>query len=198
MALIRPVMPFALDRNFGHACNEAIAEMPDGAWAVVLDHDCMFTTPHWYAQIEEAIACRPKAGAFAVVTNRIASPWQRVQEGVIAGDNIYRHREIGEMRRTKYRSLLDITCTKGFGGVVTVVNRDAWMECGGYAPGLFCIDHSLHFRMVDKGRRIYLMEGLYVYHLRATSSQRGPQEPKWKECPCRGPETMPSDRVALC
>lgn len=196
--LIRPVMPFARDRYFGRACNETIAEMPEGSWAVVIDHDCMFTTPHWYAQIGEAIACRPDAGAFAVVTNRIASPWQRVQEGVIAGDNIHRHREIGEMRRTRYRSLLDITCTKGFGGVVTVVNRDAWKECGGYADEMFCADHSLFFRMIDHGRRIYLMEGLYVYHLRASSSKPGPQEPKWKDCRCRGAETYPTERILLC
>lgn len=189
-------MPFAADRNFGRACNETIAEMPDGAWAVVIDHDCMWTTPHWYGQIAEAISCRPDAGAFAVVTNRIASPWQRAAEGVIAGDDIKRHRQIGEARRAR-RTLLDITCTKGFGGVVTVVNREAWAECGGYADGLFCVDHSLHFRMVDAGRRIYLIEGLYVYHLRATSSKPGPQEPKWKECRCRGQETMPTERIAL-
>lgn len=198
MGVIRAVMPFARDRNFGRACNEMIAEMPDGAWAVILDHDCMFTTPHWYAQIEEAIACKPDAGAFAVVTNRIASPWQKAPEGAAVGDDILAHRALGEARRMK-RTLLDVTCTKGFGGVVTVVNREAWQECGGYADGMFCIDHSLFFRMVDKGRRIYLIEGLYVYHLRATSSQRGyVQEPKWKGCRCRGAETYPTERILLC
>lgn len=191
-------MPFAPDRNFGRACNEAIAEMPDGAWAVILDHDCMFTTPHWHAQIAEAIACRPDAGAFAVVTNRIASPWQKAPEGVSLGDDVTQHRAIGEARRAR-RTLLDITCTKGFGGVVTVVNREAWKECGGYYDdAMFCVDHSLHFRMIDHGRRIYLIEGLYVYHLRASSSRRDvPQEPKWKDCRCRGAEVAPSVRVSI-
>ena len=195
--LIHPVMPFAPDRNFGGECNRTMAALPEGAWAVIMDHDAMWTTPHWFAQIEEAIAAKPEAGAFAVVTNRIASPWQRVQEGVIAGDNIHRHREIGEMRRTKYRTLLDITCTKGFGGVATVLSKAAWAETEGYADGLFCVDHSVFFRTKAAGRRSYLIEGLYVYHLRATSSKSGPQEPKWTECPCRGPETMPSERIAL-
>lgn len=189
-------MPFALDRNFGRACNEALALLPAGAWGVILDHDCMFTTPHWFAQIEEAIACRPDAGAFAVVTNRIASPWQKVPESVLLADDIHNHRKLGEKRRA-VRTLLDITCTKGFGGVVTVVNRDAWAQTDGYADAMFCADHSLFFRMVERGRRVYLIEGLYVYHLRASSSKPGPQEPKWKECPCRGPEQMPRERITL-
>lgn len=193
---IFPVMPFALDRNFGRACNETLAMLPAGSWAAIIDHDCMFTSPHWFAQMHEAIACKPDAGAFAVVTNRIASPWQKSTEGVAAGDDIHAHRKIGEARRG-VRTLLDITCTKGFGGVVTLVNRDAWAETAGYADGLFCIDHSIHFRLIEKGRRIYLIEGLYVYHLRASSSQRGPQVPKWLDCPCRGIEVQPRERVAL-
>lgn len=191
------VMPFDVDRNFGRACNEAIALLPAGAWAAILDHDAMFTTPHWFAQMQEAIAFRPDAGAFAVVTNRIASPWQKAPEGVDAGDDVIRHRKIGEARRS-CRTLLDITCTKGFGGVVTLVSRDAWEEAGGYADGLYCVDHSLFFRTVAKGRRVYLIEGLYVYHVRASSSARPPAPgAKWADCPCRGPETMPRERITL-
>ena len=194
--MIYPMMPFARDRNFGRACNEFLALPPPGSWGVIIDHDCMFTTPHWYAQMEEAIACRPDAGAFAVVTNRIASPWQKAPETALLGDDIRAHRQAGEARRAK-RTLLDITDTKGFGGVVTLVNRDAWAETEGYADGLFCVDHSLFFRLRQRLRRIFLIEGLYVYHLRATSSKSGPQEPKWKDCPCRGPEPMPRERVNL-
>lgn len=195
--MIIPFMPFHRDKLFGRACNEAMALLPPGAWGVILDHDAMFTTSHWFAQIEEAIACRPDAGAFAVVTNRIASPWQRVPEAVLLADDILAHRKLGERRRA-VRTLLDITGTKGFGGVVTVVNRDAWAECGGYYPdAMYCVDHSLFFRLRDRGRRVYLIEGLYVYHLRASSSKPGPQVPKWAECPCRGAEPTPRERVAL-
>lgn len=194
--MIYPMMPFDRDRNFGRACNEFLGLLPAGSWGVIIDHDCMFSTPHWYAQIAEAIACKPDAGCFAVVTNRIASPWQLATETVRLGDDIRAHRKAGEARRER-RTLLDITETKGFGGVVTVVNRDAWAETEGYADGLFCVDHSLFFRMREKGRRIYLIEGLYVYHLRASSSLPGKQEPKWKDCPCRGYETPPRERIAL-
>lgn len=189
-------MPYSPTRNFGGACNEAMALLPADGWGVIIDHDCMFTTPHWFNQIAEIIAFKPDAGAFAVVTNRIASPWQRAPEAASAGDDIWKHREIGEARRAR-RSLLDISATKGFGGVVTVVSKRAWAECGGYADALFCVDHSLFFRTIAKGRSVYLMENVYVYHLRATSSRPGPQVPKWADCKCRGAETMPSTRIQL-
>ena len=34
-----PMVPFALDGNLGRAYNEAVALLPDDAWAVFLDHD---------------------------------------------------------------------------------------------------------------------------------------------------------------
>lgn len=191
-------VPWARDKNLGRACNEAMARVPDGGWGVLLDHDVMFTTAAWFAQIEEAIACRPDAGAFCVVTNRIASPWQRAPEGEAAGDSLSRHYAVGENRR-KRRTLLDITCTKGYGGVVQAVNKAAWQECGGYADGMFCVDHSAFFRMRAHGRRIYMIEGLYVIHRRVSSDGLRviPPELKWQDCPCRGPEAMPSERIAL-
>jgi len=188
--------PFAEDRNFGAECNHYLAMAPAGSWVAILDHDIFWGTGRYHELMCEAIAARPDAGAFAVVTNRCASPWQR-SPGAPSTDNIHEHRRHGELCRTSRRTLTDITDTKGFGGVVTLVNRDAWAETEGYADGLFCIDHSLFFRMRDKGRRIYLMDGLYVYHLRETSGAPGRQEPKWKDCPCRGREEMPTERIAL-
>lgn len=191
-------LPFARDLNLGRACNEAMERVPDGGWGVLMDHDIHLTTPHWFAQIEEAIACRPDAGAFCVVTNRIASPWQQAPEGVAAGDSLEAHYRVGA-ERLKHRTLLDVTCTKGYGAVLHAVNKDAWRECGGFADGsLLCCDHSIFFGMKAKGRRIYMLENLYVYHRRVTSSARQTVPlPKWEACPCRGAETMPTERITL-
>ena len=189
--------PFDLDRNLGRAYNEAMRLLPEDGWSIFLDHDMMLTTPHWYAQIGEAIASRPHAGAFTAVTNRIASPWQRAEEVDQANHDVAYHRAIGEARRAR-RTLLDITCTKGFGGVVTVVSKEAWREAGGYAEGMYCVDHSLFFRLKDRGRRVYMIEGLYVYHWRGSSGARQPLEaPKVADCRCRGAEQMPTERVEL-
>lgn len=189
-------MPFALDLNLGDACNRAMNTVPEDGWCCLIDHDMMFTTPHWYAQLCEAAAFLPDAGAFTCVTNRIASPWQKAEE-VVDCDDIAYHRRIGEARRTR-RTLLDITSTKGYGGVLTLLSKAAWREAGGYSDGMYCVDHSIFFRLVARGRRVYMLENLYVYHFRGSSSRRPPlSAPKVAGCPCRGPEQAPREHVAL-
>lgn len=192
---IRTMVPFRLDANLGRAYNEEMERLPDGDWAIFLDHDAMPMTRFWFAQFDEAIAFRPDAGAFAVVTNRIASPWQRA--GDPDSNDIARHRRFGA-EQAKIRTLLDISETKGFGGVMFAVSKEAWRAAGGFAEGLGCVDHSLHFALRRIGRPVFLIEGLYVFHWRHFG-ERDPTTvfPKAPDCPCRGPEEEPTRRLRL-
>lgn len=195
MPPIFPMVPFRIDKNLGRAYNDAMALLPAGAWAIFQDHDAMPTTPHWFAQFSEAIERLPDAGAFVACTNRIASPWQRVGDEL--GNDIAAHRRFGEERRA-LRTLLDISDTKGFGGVMFATSKQAWQEVGGFADGLGCVDHSLHFGLQRIRRRAWMIEGLYVFHWRhfgepdPTSSA-----PKAAGCQCRGREIMPTIRIEL-
>lgn len=194
---IFPMMPYALDRNLGAAYNACMALVPDNAWIVFQDHDMMPTTREWFRQIAEAIAVVPDAGAIVAVTNRIDAQWQRAQEADPDSHDIGYHTAIG-LQRLKRRTLLDITDTKGFGGVMFAVSKAAWRDAGGFADGLLCVDHSLHFGLQRAGRRVYLHEGLYCYHRRrAFVGPLPPDTPRAKNCPCRGPEPTPTERVTL-
>ena len=190
------MVPFRTDKNLGRAYNEAMGLIPEGDWAVFLDHDAMFTTPKWHAQITEAIEAFPDAGAFVGCTNRIASPWQRVG-GNDRTHDIAWHRKLGA-ERAKLRTLLDISQTKGWGGVCFAVSKAAWLAVGPFADGLGCVDHSLHFALQRAGKPVYMIEALYLFHWRhfgepdPTSSA-----PKAPDCPCRGPEIEPTVRVTL-
>ncbi len=189
--------PFALDRNLGRAYNDAMALLPDDGWAVFIDHDAMNTTREWFRLIAEAIAFKPDAGAFVAVTNRIDCAWQRAQETDRENHDIGYHTRIG-LARLKRRTLLDITDTKGFGGVCFALSKAAWREAGGFADGLLCVDHSIHFGLQRTGRRIYLLEGLYVYHRRRAFVGPLPEDtPRAEHCPCRGPESLPTVRLTL-
>lgn len=194
--MIVPMMPFRPDMNLGKAYNEAMALVPDGGWSVFLDHDMMLTTKAWFHQFEEAIGARPDAGAFVAMTNRIASPWQQI--GDANNHDLVQHRRFGR-ERLQVRTLLDISQTKGWGGVLFAVSKEAWQAVGGFADGFGCVDHSLHFGLQRIGRPVFLIEGLYVYHWRHAMGETDTTElaPKAKGCPCRGPERMPTDRLAL-
>lgn len=192
-------VPFRTDANLGRAYNDFMQLLPLEAWAVFVDHDAMMTTGKWHAQLCEAIAFKPDAGAFVAMTNRIASAWQRTPNVPSNNNDIAWHRRIGA-ERLAVRTLLDITETKGFGGVMFAVSKAAWIEVGGFADGLGCVDHSLHFKLQRAGRRVYLIEGLHVYHWRhAGPGEQDPTSlfPKAPDCPCRGAEQQPTDRILI-
>lgn len=195
--MILSMTPYALDRNLGRAYNEAMIRLDPGDWAVFLDHDAMHTTRDWFPVIHEAITFKPDAGAFVAVTNRIDAPWQRAEEADRENHDIGYHTKIG-LERLKRRTMLDITETKGFGGVCFALSVQAWARVGGFADGLLCVDHSIHFRLRDQGLRIYLLENLYCYHRRRAFVGPLPKDtPRAVNCPCRGEEPLPTVRIPL-
>jgi GT2 family glycosyltransferase len=196
--VIHTMTPFAEDRNLGAAYNAEMARLPEGHWALFVDHDAMLgLTRDWYRVVREAIAFRPDAGSFVAVTNRIDAVWQRAQEVDPENHDIGYHTRIG-LARLARRTLLDITETKGFGGVAFALSKAAWQAAGGFADGLLCVDHSIHFRLRAAGRRIYLLENLYVYHRRRAFIGPLPDDtPRAADCPCRGPEPTPTTRLSL-
>lgn len=192
------MMPFSLDRNLGAAYNDAMALIPEDGWACFLDHDMMLTTRDWYRQLVEAIEFKPEAGLFTAVTNRIGAKWQRADEASRGNHDIRYHRDIGNKRLVEKRSLLDVTDTKGFGGVLMCLSKQAWRDAGGFADGLLCVDHSIHFGLQRAGRRIYLLESLYVYHWRRAFGDDLPDDtPRAENCPCRGFEKLPTVHIPL-
>lgn len=185
---IQVITPYSCDYNLGAAYNKAMLSVPDDGWGCLLDHDIMFTTRTWYRQLEEAIAVQP-AGSFTAGTNRIRSKWQTV---AVSGDDIGHHRRIGESMAAK-RTLLDVTDTAGWGGVLMLVSKASWRAAGGFPDGLFCVDHLFHFALKAAGRRVWLIEGLYVYHWRGSSAdpalfgnaKHHAVQADGSPCPCR-------------
>jgi len=195
MTSLVAMTPWRDDANLGLAYNLAMGRLGADEWALFVDHDAMPTTALWHRQFREAIEFRPDAGAFVAMTNRIASSWQRC--GDSESNDVAHHRRIGA-ERAKVRTLLDISGTKGWGGVAFAVSRQAWADVGGFADGLGCVDHSLHFGLQRIGRKVWLVEGIYYYHWRHFREPDPTSKlPKAANCPCRGPETLPTQRITL-
>jgi GT2 family glycosyltransferase len=177
--MILTAVPFSRDRNLGRAYNDVMGLVPDGGWACLLDHDMMFTTPNWYSQLEAAIDYDPR-GAYTCVTNRIASAWQRAPSSRDFDDDYREHRALGDkIFNEKQGVYTDVTETPmGWGGVMMLLSKDAWLEVGGFVNGMMCVDHVMHYALRTAGRRIYCIDGLYAYHFRGTSSTNA-----WKTMP---------------
>lgn len=189
--MILVTVPYAEDLNLGRAYNEAFGLVGPDDWLCLLDHDMQFTTPLWRRQLREAVAVEPD-GCFTAITNRMASRWQVAPEAP-RGDDMLQHRAIGQ-QRLKVRTLLDVTDTQGWGGVLMLVSKRAWLDAGGFVDGLLCVDHMFHYALRGAGHKVWLIESLYVYHFRGTSgAKRLPpatvphaRDPRTgKGCPCR-------------
>lgn len=190
--------PFSLERNLGQAYNAEMARLPEDGWACFMDHDMMFTTRAWYGQLVEAIEFMPGAGIISAVANRIGAHWQRADRVDRNNHDIAYHRKIGHARLLSSRTLLDVTDTKGIGGVVLCLSKATWRDAGGFVDGILCVDHQMHFAVRRTGRRIYLLESLYVYHWRRAFGDELPDDtPRAADCPCRGAEPEPTLRIPL-
>lgn len=202
--MIFVAMPYADDMDLGAAYNAVFELLPDDAWACLLDHDMAFTTGRWRIQLDEAIRAQPR-GTFTAMTNRMSARWQVAPESAQARDDFALHRRVGQAR-LRVRTLLDVTDTQGWGGVLMLLSKRAWARAGGFASGLLCVDHMMHYALKADGERVWCIEGLYVYHVRGTTGGPrlpGPEVPHARDrsgrgCPCRGvPHGEPSRRVRL-
>lgn len=198
--MIYTAMPFSPEMNLGAAYNDFMRLLPsDDDWAVFLDHDAIWTTREWYRQIGDAIRTVPDAGMITAIASRGWQKWQWTGQQPDNHDMAW-HRKVGTAR-LETKTLLDVTAASGIAGVVMVIQKRKWAQVGGFPDGMYCVDHAIHFKMADAGYRVYVHEGLYVYHWRRANGDAPPREaPTVKGCRCiakRFRERPPSVRVAI-
>lgn len=184
--MIQTFIPWREDTNLGAAYNEAMEMLPEDGWAVLLDHDVMFTTFEWHRQIDRAIAAEPY-GSFTGVTNRIFCPWQKAREADQNNHDILYHRALGEARLSN-RYLTDVTDATGaygWGGYIMILSKAAWRDAGKFVDGQLCVDHQMHFALRRAKRRVFLIEGLYIYHYARGRGEQYQAKTLAATCECR-------------
>ena len=160
-AQIVTFIPYADDRNLGRACNECMALLSEDGWGVLLDHDAVFTTPEWHRQLTAAITQYPE-GCFTVKTNRARYPYKVRAIGQNNHDMAY-HRQVGKEMLAN-QTLTDVTDEREPNGMCIILSKQAWREVGGFAEGMHYVDRLMWMALKLTGRRIYLVEGVYMYH----------------------------------
>lgn len=176
--MILTAIPYAPDWNLGAAYNAVMESLPPHGWACLLDHDAMFTTSVWYRQLEDAIEREPH-GTFTAMTNRIGQGadqrWQKV-EGVDQDcHDIAFHRQIGQ-EMIEIPRLLDVTDEYYFmAGVMILISKESWKAMGRFKDGLRGVDYAAHIALKKAGRRVFCIQGLYVYHWKRGDGSKFPK-----------------------
>lgn len=141
-------------------------------WGLLLDHDAAFTTRSWYRVVERAVASRPDAGMFVAKTNRLRprrSGWQ-MHGDPNCHDMVELHR-VGMELEDRYGSQVrDVTTDeirksrRPASGFFMCIQKRTWDEMGGAPSGFRGVDYQIHQRIEALGKRIYLLEGVLMYH----------------------------------
>ena len=166
------------DKDLAWAYNECMRLLPnDDDWACFIDHDAMFTTPDWYPQMEVIIEANPEYSCFTVAANRVYADWQMPMGVNSINHDIRYHRKIGaELQAKNGNKVVDVTVCSDLpappaksplSGVVMLYKKSAWKEVffRSLEPKrLTGIDNLLHLDLRDRGYKVGLMCGVYVYH----------------------------------
>lgn len=160
--------PFNLNKNIGKAYNEAMSLLSEGNdWGCLLDGDTMFLTSNYGKQISDIIENykeNKNIGILTCLTNRIGNPYQRYN-GIINEDpNIKNHIKIAlKLQKEKYLDLLEIPRT--ISGHMMLIPKWVWEEAGGFdEEGILQIDNKFSKKILLMGKKIYLMQGIYIFH----------------------------------
>ena len=160
-----PYCPRSAGTNLGFAYNELMGRLRDDDWACFIDHDACFTTSDWYAQLEEVTTDLPEPCVLTATTNSVGSRWQLVPGVDRDNHAMDYHRRVGHaVQSASRRALRDVTHESLMSGVVIFLSKKTWSLLGGFADGFLGVDNAIHQAARDCGCRVYLMEGVYVYH----------------------------------
>jgi GT2 family glycosyltransferase len=160
--LIEVRVPFDPGRNLGGAYNEAMRTVQD--WVLFLDDDVFLRTqPAWYDIAVHAIQKAPNAGLLTCVTNRIGCPQQRCVDAP-KGDDMAEHIEFARRRFAMFGYTVNELPHAKPSGMLMLTSKRAWERCGGFQEGFLGVDNAYAQAIRNAGMKVYLMEGLYVYH----------------------------------
>ena len=160
-----PYCPKEKGQDLGFAYNTFMEMIGEDDWACFLDHDAMFTTSDWYHQLEEIIESKPDAGLFTCNTNRIGNPHQKPFNIHQDNHDIRFHRKVGsDIQRSRRLVLRDVTDGQLISGVMLLLSKKTWKACGGFKAGFLSVDNDIHSKVKSLGKKVYIMDGVYVYH----------------------------------
>jgi len=162
---VRIVKPYSITKNLGQAYNEAMSRIPDGDWACLMDYDCMFLTPDC-GQILHTYANKfQDAGLLTCYTNRIhPSATNQLLEGVF-NENLSIDYHIALAERQKRNLYCATELKKEVSGFLMMIKKETWNEVK-FREGIGCLGVDNHYcwDLMAKGKSIYRMDGLYVWH----------------------------------
>lgn len=161
-------IPYHPNRHLGTCYNRIMGS--SNGWVLFFDHDVFLLNPNWYKIcLDATIKLGHDAGWITCRTNRVGCLQQRVSIRKDTDDLKYHYRiskriwekhgdESVEMQRM-YKKKLSLPS-----GFFMLTHKKAWQDIGGFREGFIGVDNDYALDLWDKGYKIHILMGLYVYH----------------------------------
>lgn len=157
------LQPYATDKNIGREYNYQCEKIPENDWLCIMDHDTMFLHHETKKQIEEIVLTQGSSwDLLGAITNRIGSPHQ-CANGILSDDpNIKVHYEIATNIHILNYGVVELTL-KGIAGFLMLMPKSTWDKLK-FVENNIAFDTDFSRRLLQKGGRIGIMQGVYVFH----------------------------------
>lgn len=140
----------------------------DTDFACFVDGDTIFTTPNFGDQIADVVKKYPECGFFTCYTNRVGYAPQIYPFVDKNNNDIAYHRKVGKSLQDEYWDKCEPLSPNSkhglLSGVMMLIRKNLWREVGGFKNGMLSVDNDFHAKCIDKGKVVYLMLGVYIYH----------------------------------
>lgn len=167
--MIYHFIPYSLDKNIGIAYNTYCKLVPnDEDWIVIQDADVMILTPDYGHLLDKVTKMFPNTGMFTCYVNRIKPNTKNIKQQLVyemfQERDIIKHRQKAlELYNTKQYSIKIISNI--ISGYMMMFQKKTWKEVGGFLEqGILKIDNDFSAKVIKSGKRILLLEGMYMLH----------------------------------
>lgn len=142
-------------------------------WVCFTDRDTWF--PHAkYGKIIDQYTKQNEFGLLTCQTNRVGTMYQCFEKKYWDVESSKRHVEIAEGLFLKHNTdIQDITLKAPMSGMLILISKRTWLSCDGFKKtGLLGVDNSIHYAVRNKGGKVGMMLGVYVWHYYRNGNQK--------------------------
>jgi GT2 family glycosyltransferase len=158
--------PYSFEANIGKAYNDYMRLIPSPEdWGVLLDGDTCFLTHDWGHAIQEAINRHPDAGLFTCTTNRVAN---RLQARAAMFEQMdLRRQALYAMRADRLNRGKSNQTNSTISGLMMAIKKSTWdkQRFPERDDKILNVDHVICRQIMDAGKKIYIMQGVYMLHV---------------------------------
>jgi GT2 family glycosyltransferase len=164
--MIRFCSPYSPERDLGKAYNDEMRLTPSpNDWVCLTDLDCQFLTADIGHQLQEIVNMNPDAGMLTALCNRVGNLEQCYNRIINDDSNILNHRRIAlQLQKTKRQDVRELSGV--ISGFLMLIKKSTWEEIGEFPEGrgLLGVDNLISRKVLATGKKILLMEGVYMFH----------------------------------